>query len=111
MGKVIQSPKQRAPGNHTNGPWSNKICTKFSQFPFQVMTSVDKRLQSIQDELRLERQQLRKRQDEAGKISTELKQVSAWLYNVIAKETSQTIGICLFQCSHLPVPVFISRHT
>lgn len=40
------------------------------------MSSVDRRLQSIQDELHSERQQLRKRQDEVGKISTELKQVS-----------------------------------
>ena len=40
------------------------------------MSSVDRRLQNIQDELRSERQQLRKRQDEVGKISTELKQVS-----------------------------------
>ena len=39
------------------------------------MSSVDRRLQNIQDELRSERQQLRKRQDEVGKISTELKQV------------------------------------
>ena len=40
------------------------------------MSSVDRKLQNIQDELRSERQQLRKRQDEVGKISTELKQVS-----------------------------------
>ena len=53
------------------------------------MTSVDRRLQNIQDELRSERQQLRKRQDEVGKISTELKQVSLDEVGKISTELKQ----------------------
>ena len=41
----------------------------------QPVSSVDRRLQSIQDELRSERASLKKRQDEVGKISSELKEV------------------------------------
>ena len=47
------------------------LCSYFQQ----TMTTVDKRLQAIQDELRSERQQLKKKHEEVGKISSELKQV------------------------------------
>ena len=41
----------------------------------QVASGVEQRLQSIQDELKLERDMFRQKSDEVGKISTELKQV------------------------------------
>ena len=47
----------------------------FTSFIQQTMTTVDKRLQAIQDELHSERQQLKKKHEEVGKISLELKQV------------------------------------
>ena len=60
------------------------------------MSSVDRRLQNIQDELRSERQQLRKRQDEVGKISTELKQVGrdevGQIYTELNKVDQDEVG-------------------
>ena len=42
----------------------------------KVLSTVDKRLQCIQDELKVERQTYRKKQDEVTRLSTDLQGVS-----------------------------------
>ena len=75
--------------------YSNTTLWYIHTYWFQMSSLVDQRLQNIQAELQAERNVLKKRQDEVGQISSELKQVRsnpAMLYFPIMSEEKNDDG-------------------